>query len=129
MGYTVPYVSEPGPDGGIDIIAHKGPIGVDTQIVKVQVKHSKNVDTKYRIGMEEIQRLRGICGADSFPVIVSLKGFTNDAKKNVKTDSSSFMTLIDNVRFVELWLEHIDNIPEKGKNMLPLKKVYVIDSE
>ena len=129
MGYTVPYVSKPGPDGGVDIIAHKGPIGVDTQIVKVQVKHSKNVDTKYRTGMEEIQRLRGLCGDDSFPVVVSLKGFTKFAENNVRTDSSSFITLIDNVRFVELWLEHIDNIPDEGKKMFPLKKVYVIDSE
>lgn len=129
MGYTVPYVSKPGPDGGVDIIAHKGPIGVDTQIVKIQVKHTTK-EQKQGIGIKEIEQLADLCRDDhSFPVFVSLKGFANDAEKRVRTVSSTFMTLIDRSRFVELWLEHIDNIPEEGKKMLPLKKVYVIDSD
>ena len=128
MGYTVPYVAEEGPDGGVDIIAHKDTIGVDNKIVKIQVKHSKNVDDP-GYGMKELHQLWGVCGADAFPVFVSLKGFSSDAKKRVRTDSGNFMTLIDHVRFVDLWIEHIDNIPDEGKKMFPLKKVYVIDAE
>ena len=128
MGYSVPYVAGKGPDGGVDVIAHKDPIGVDTKIVKIQVKHSKNVQTQ-GIGMKEIQQLWGLCGDDSVPVFVSLKGFSGDAEKRVRTNSGSFMTLIDKARFVDLWIEHIDKIPDEGKKILPLKKVYVIDSE
>ena len=128
MGYTVSYVSKPGPDGGVDIIAHKDPIGVDCKIVKVQVKHSESVDTK-GIGMNEVRQIRALCGDDSVPVFVSLKGFTAEAERRARTEPGSFIPLIDNVRFVDLWIEHIDNIPYQGKKMFPLKKVYVIDSE
>ncbi len=35
MGYNVSYNSPPGPDGGIDIIAHKDAIGVDGKVIKI----------------------------------------------------------------------------------------------
>lgn len=129
MDYTIDYTSDKGKDGGVDIVAHKGPLGgVDSQIIKVQVKHSENVESS-GIPMSDIRQLRDLCGDDSVPVFVSLKGFSREAEKNVRTDSGKFMTLIDAVRFVDLWIDHIDTVPDEGKKLFPLKKVYVMDSE
>ena len=80
--------------------------------------------------MEKIEELRGLCAKDSsVPVFVSLQGFAKDVYKKTATDSGNFVTLIDCVRFVDLWIEYIETIPEEGKKLFPLKKVYVIDSE
>ena len=129
MGYEVPPYPSKGRDGGIDIVAHKDPIGlVGSGIVKIQVKHTSNIE-KNSIGMPKITELRGLCTKEhSIPVFVSLGGFTRDVYINVGTDSGDFVSLIDCVRFVELWIEHLDKIPEEGKRLFPLKKVYLIDS-
>ena len=127
MGYVISYVSEPGPDGGIDIIAHKDAIGIEGKIIKIQVKHSQDRNNA-GVGMEEVERLRGLCSDKSVGVLVSLRGFTKEVQKRVRTgDSNTSIVLIDNVRFVELWIEHIDSIPEEGKGLLPLKEVYIIE--
>ena len=131
MGYVVPYNSSgKGADGGIDIVAHKDPIGFGSGIVKVQVKHTGSIEETGGIGMNKIEELRRLCTKDhSVPVFVSLQGFVNDANKKIATDSGDFVTLIDCVRFVDLWIEYIETIPEEGRKLFPLKKVYVIDSE
>src|ERR1700683_1022786 len=38
MGYHVAWISPPGPDKGIDILAHKDPLGTSAPRIKVQVK-------------------------------------------------------------------------------------------
>ncbi len=38
MGYYPSWVSPPGPDGGVDIIAHPDPLGTKPPTIKVQVK-------------------------------------------------------------------------------------------
>ena len=130
MGYVVPYNSDKGPDGGIDIVAHTDPIGLGSEIVKVQVKHTGNIEETSGIGMNKIEELRGLCAKDSsIPVFVSLQGFAKDVDKKIATDSGDFVTLIDCVRFVDLWIEYIETIPEEGKKLFPLKKVYAINSE
>ena len=130
MGYVVSYNSDKGPDGGIDIVAHTDPIGLGLDIVKVQVKHTGNIEKNPGIRMEKIEELRGLCAKDSsVPVFVSLQGFAKDVYKKTATDSGNFVTLIDCVRFVDLWIEYIETIPEEGRKLFPLKKVYVIDSE
>jgi len=42
MGYTVPFIAEKGPDGGVHLIAHKDPIAAEGKVIKIQVKHSKD---------------------------------------------------------------------------------------
>src|SRR5262249_43261924 len=40
MGYHVAWVAPPGPDRGVDVIAHSDPLGVGSPRIKVQVKRS-----------------------------------------------------------------------------------------
>jgi restriction system protein len=45
MGYHVSWISPPGPDQGIDIVAHTDPLGASNPRIKVQVKrHAKSID-------------------------------------------------------------------------------------
>ena len=53
MGYVVPYNSGKGADGGIDIVAHKDPVGLGSGIVKIQVKHTSNIEKSPGIRMEK----------------------------------------------------------------------------
>ncbi len=53
MGYRT-RVSAPGPDGGIDIIAHKDELGFEPPIIKVQVKSGEG-----GIGAPQVQALFG----------------------------------------------------------------------
>ena len=130
MGYRVSYVSPKGPDGGVDIIAHKDVLGVEGKVIKIQVKHTQNIKNTTGIGEKDIRELDSLCkGSNSFGVIVSLKGFIKDVEKNVRTGKFEDITLIDSVLFVDLWTEHLDNIPEEGKKLFPLKKVYIVDYE
>ena len=125
MGYSIFYIAERGPDGGVDIIAHKDPIGVEGKVVKIQVKHAQDRD-KSGIDYEKVRAFRDLCKEGSSGVFVSLKGFTRDAENRVRTDGA-FITLIDVAHFVELWIKHIDTIPEGGKKLFPLRKEYIID--
>ena len=77
--------------------------------------------------MNEVGSFRDLCSDGSHGVFVSMRGFTKDTEKKVRTDQGSFISLIDSARFVDLWIEHIDTIPEEGRKMLPLRKEYVLD--
>lgn len=127
MGYTT-YLTPKGRDDGIDIIAHKDLLGAEGLIIKIQVKHTENTKKTASTGLPEVQRLNGICTENnSHGVFVSAKGFVRGVQRDVRTGSLSNVSLIDLSRFIDLWIEHIDTIPQAGKNMLPLKQIFVLD--
>ena len=85
MGYTVSFISSPGPDDGIDLIAHKDPIGVEGKILKIQVKHTVDKQKAKNVPIGEIQRLNGICELEnSIGVFVTSKEFSSKAASQVK---------------------------------------------
>jgi len=128
MGYTVPFIAEKGPDGGVDLIAHKDPIAAEGKVIKIQVKHSKDA-SQSGISANEIRSLDSLCQSDNaHGVFVSVKGFSREAEKDARKGLYPYVTLIDLSRFIELWGEHIDAIPQDGKAMLPLKQIYVLDT-
>ena len=130
MGYTVSYVSTPGPDGGIDLIAHEDPLGINFKTLKIQVKHSSNTKQGQKPGLPAIQQLNGICSSDnSVGVFVTSTEFPSSVEKQVRLDETLNVRLIDNSRFIELWQQHYETIPQAGKAMLPLKGIYVLDTE
>ncbi len=128
MGYTVPFIAEKGPDGGVDLIAHKDPIAAEGKVIKIQVKHSKDA-SQSGTSANEIRSLDSLCQSDNaHGVFVSVKGFSREAEKDARKGLYPYVTLIDLSRFIELWGEHIDAIPQDGKAMLPLKQIYVLDT-
>ena len=122
MGYHVPFVAPPGPDGGIDIIAYKDPLGTTTPRIRVQVKH--RVSNKVNVG--EVRALEGVLRKEGdMGLIVSSGGFTPDAHREIQVSSKHIETM-DLDRVITLWQQHYDAIREQGKTLLPLVKVHFL---
>lgn len=120
IGYHT-RVSPEGPDGGIDIIAHKDELGFEPPIVKVQVK---SVDGN--IGDPMVSSLYGKVGADEHGLLVALGSFTQQAKSFAKSKTN--LRLIDGQELVDLILSHYDDLDSRYKGLLPLKRVYIPES-
>ncbi len=116
MGYQV-KVSAPGPDGGVDVLAHKDAFGFERPIIKVQVKHKRSTS-----GAPEIQQLLGANPIDASSIFVSTGGFTSAAERTAK---HSGVRLIDRSELVNLILRWYGHLPNETKALLPLRKIYV----
>jgi len=117
MGYRT-QVSAEGPDGGIDIKAHKDELGFEPPIIKVQVKSAES-----SIGDPVVSALYGKVGATEFGLLVTLGTFTSQAKSFARSKSN--LRLIDGEELVSLVLQHYEQFDSRYKGLLPLKKVYV----
>ena len=120
MGYRT-RVSPPGPDGGVDIIAHKDELGFEPPIIKVQVK-----STEGKIGDPEVSSLYGKVGNGEHGLLVTLGTFTTQASNFAKSKSN--LRLIDGEELVDLILSHYEQFDSRYKGILPLKRVYVPES-
>ena len=58
MGYHVLWVAPPGPDRGIDMIAHTDPLGTTSPRIKVQVKRTP----ESKISVQEIRSFMAVIG-------------------------------------------------------------------
>jgi restriction system protein len=117
MGYRT-RVSPAGPDGGIDIVAHKDELGFEPPIIKVQVKSSEG-----SIGDPAVSALYGKVSTNEFGLLVSLGTFTSQATQFAKSKSN--LRLIDGDELVQLIFQHYDQFDSRYKGLLPLRRVYV----
>lgn len=117
MGYRT-RVSEEGPDGGIDIVAHKDQLGLEPPIVKVQVK-----STEGSVGDPVVSALYGKVAQGEFGLLVTLGTFTSQAQAFARSKSN--LRLIDGEELVDLVLEHYDEFDARYKGLIPLKRIYV----
>jgi restriction system protein len=111
-------VSPEGPDGGIDVIAHKDELGFEPPIIKVQVKSGEG-----SIGEPIVSALYGKVAANEFGLLVTLGTFTPQARNFSRSKSN--LRLIDGDELVELILQHYEQFDSRYKGLLPLKRVYV----
>jgi len=118
VGYRT-RVSEPGPDAGVDIIAHPDALGFETPRIKVQVKHRQSA-----AGGPEIRNLVGTLGPGEQGLFVSTGGFTTDARREA-TRNVRPVTILDSADFVDLLTEYYDSLDANYKAMIPLKKVWL----
>lgn len=121
MGYRC-RISPEGPDGGIDIIAHKDELGFVPPIIKVQVK-----STEGSIGDPVVSALYGKvttnASTQEYGLLVSLGSFTAQAKSFARSKSN--LRLIDGSELVDLVLQHYEQFDSRYKGLLPLRKVYI----
>lgn len=117
MGYHV-RVSQPGPDGGIDVIAHRDELGFEPPIIKVQVK-----STEGSVGDPVVSALYGKVDASEYGLLIALGTFTKQASDFARSKSN--LRLIDGQELVQLVLEHYHTFDAKYKGLLPLKRVYI----
>jgi restriction system protein len=117
MGYRT-RVSEEGPDGGVDIIAHRDALGLEPPIVKVQVK-----STEGTVGDPAVSALYGKVTSGEFGLVVALGTFSPHAVGFARSKGN--LRLIDGEELVDLIFEHYDKLDSRYKGLLPLRRVYI----
>lgn len=122
MNYHVLWIAPPGPDRGIDIIAHTDPLGTSSPRIKVQVK--RQADTK--ISREGISSFVGTLGSQDVGIYVSAGGFTAEAEREARSQEQRRVSLIDLDRLVALWIEHSASLDDADRQRLPLKPIYFL---
>ena len=117
MGYRT-RVSPEGPDGGIDIVAHRDELGFEPPIIKVQVK-----STEGSVGDPVVSALYGKVGPSEFGLLVTLGSITSQATNFAKSKSN--LRLIDGEELVALIFSHYEEFDSRYKGLVPLRRVYV----
>lgn len=121
MGYHIPFVASPGPDGGIDIVAYLDPLGTSSPRIKVQVKHREA-----KAGAKEVRELEGLLRKDGdIGLFVSSAGFSADALREIRSSSKHIETM-DQDRLISLWQDHYESVSQEGKALLPLVRVHFL---
>ena len=121
MGYHVSWVAPPGPDRGIDIIAHTEPLGIEGPRIKIQVK--RRVE---KTAVDGIRSFMAVLGDGDVGIFVSTGGFTKDAEGEARNQERRRLMLLDLKRIFDLWVEHYDKIAEERRRLLLLQPVYYL---
>lgn len=113
--------SPPGPDGGIDIVAGRGPLGLDSPRVLVQVKSGAG------IGSPVVTQLHGVMtthGADQ-GLLVAWGGLTKPAREALKNQQLR-VRVWEAADVVEAVLRSYDRLPEDIRQAVPLRRVWML---
>jgi|SRR5579884_1153971 restriction system protein len=121
MGYHVAWVSPPGPDKGIDVIAHTDPLGIQGPRIKVQVKRRSE-----KTPIDGVRSLLALLGEGDVGLFISTGGFTREAEDEARRQEKRRIMLVDLKRLFDLWVEHYDRIPEVQRRLLPIRPVYFL---
>ncbi|MCA0757007.1 restriction endonuclease [Paenibacillus sp. N4] len=116
MGYQV-TVSPKGPDGGVDVLAHRDAFGFENPIIKVQVKHRHAAS-----GGPEVQQLIGANPHGASCLFVSTGGFTAAARSSAQQNGVKLLDLAGIVQLINEWY---DKMPVDKQALIPLKRIYV----
>lgn len=124
QGYQV-RVSPEGPDGGVDIIAGRGPLGFDPPRMVVQVKSGNSP-----VGVGVMRELTGVMsafGAD-YGLIVAWGGYRGVVEKE---NARQFfkIRLWDADMLVKMIQENYELLPEDIQAELPLKRIWILVPE
>ena len=121
QGYVTQF-STPGPDGGVDVLAGRGPLGFDEPRLCVQVKATAAAaDVKV---VRELQGTMQSFGAEH-GLFVCWGGFTRDAR-NWARDNHFKVRLWDAGDVVEALQDVYDRLPEEIRAEIPLKQVWTL---
>jgi restriction system protein len=122
MGYHVLWVAPPGPDRGIDMIAHTDPLGATTPRIKAQVKRQNGT----KIPVDGVRSFIAVLGDQDLGIYVSAGGFTGEAEREARSQEKRRLTLVNLDRLVELWIEYFGQLDVSDRQRLPLKPIYFL---
>lgn len=112
-----------GADGGIDIIAGSGVLGISAPTIIVQVKSQSS-----RVGSEVLDQLGGVVGQHQADhgLLVTLGGLTPQAQ--AKVDAQRLRVAVwDAEELVDRLLKHYEVMPDLIKETILLRRAWVID--
>jgi restriction system protein len=117
IGYTAKVTQASG-DHGVDVIAHRDPLGLEPPLIKVQVKSGIT-----RIGEPEVSQLLGSLMEGEKGLFISLGGFSPAAQ--AKARNSSKLQLLDASEFLKTFLDYYHKLAPSWQAKFPLTRVYV----
>ncbi len=121
QGYQT-QTSQPGADGGVDIIAGRGTMGFDRPWLCVQVKSSEQpVDVKI---LRELQGVLKNFGAEQ-GLLVSWGGFKQSVLREARRLFFE-IRLWDAGELVDMLLQNYDKLPEDLQAEIPLKRIWTL---
>lgn len=112
-----------GADGGIDIIAGSGVLGISAPTIIVQVKSETS-----RIGSPTLDQLGGVVSQHNADhgLLVAMGGITPQAQ--LKVDAQRLRVAVwDAEEVVDRLLKHYEVLPDSIKEVIPLRRAWVID--
>ena len=116
-------ISSPGPDGGVDILAGSGPLGLDSPTLIVEVKSEPTpVDVKVVRGLHSAMTQHR---ADQ-GLLVAWGGVTKPAMREFQRDRTSFR-IWDAEELLNQLFETYERLPADTQARLPLKRAWVLD--
>lgn len=118
-------VAPPGADGGIDIFAGRGPLGLDAPRLIVQVKSGTGT-----VDARTVRELHGVLsthGADQ-ALLVAWGGINNIARRELQTQRFS-VRVWDADALIEALFRAYPQLPEETQAALPLKQVWTYVEE
>ncbi len=121
QGYKL-RISPEGPDGGVDIIAGKGPLGFESPRLVVQVKSGDSP-----VSIRTFRELTGVMstfGAES-GLIVAWGGFQGQVDKEAAAQYFK-IRLWDADDLVQMIQDNYDSLPKDIQSELPLKKIWIL---
>lgn len=118
LGYQA-RVTQYSQDGGVDVIAHRDPLGVEPPLIKVQCKHHTGT-----IGSPEVQQLIGTQGLGELSLFVTLGSYTRDALAIERQRPG--LRLLTGEALVTMVLENYDKMPQRWRAEIPLTSVLVV---
>lgn len=118
MSYHVSWVSPPGKDGGVDILAWPDPLGTRPPRIKVQVKRQQQA-----VSVDGLRSFMAVLGDDDVGLFVSTGGFTKDAEFEARTQEKRRITLISLDKLFDLWVEHYEKLTDQARRRLPLRPI------
>jgi restriction system protein len=125
MGYFVSWVSPPGKDGGVDVIAHPDPLGTQSPRIKAQVKRRAD----QRVDRQEVQSFLSSIGDTDAGLFVSTSGFTKDAEGFARSQERRKVMLIDLEHFFELWVQFHGKLDDAARRRFPITPIYFLTPE
>ena len=121
QGY-ITFVSPPGPDGGVDILASAGPLGFDKPRICVQVKSSSSP-----IDVRIFRELRGIMSKYKAEqgLLISWGGFNSKVLQEAKDDFFE-VRFWDSGELLNEIFKYYDKFSDELKAELPLKRIMAL---
>lgn len=122
-GFTT-YVSPAGPDKGVDILASAGTLGFGSPKICVQVKSTDApVD---RIVLDQLGGVMKNFGAE-YGLLVSWSGFKSSV---INETAKQFfeIRLWTHKEIIEEFLRYYDQMDDEIKELIPLKKIWVVNN-
>ncbi|MBC9958376.1 restriction endonuclease [Yimella sp. cx-51] len=121
MGYqarVTPYTG----DGGVDVIAHRDPLGLEPPIIKVQCKHTTATQSR-----PDVQRLIGTLASNELGLFVTLGTYSKDAVDLERERQN--LRLLTGADIVELTMQHYQELPARWRQLMPLRQVFAVDRD